>query len=45
MYAQVRLRDGTTYPIEATSQVTSGGLIDVPDVEAHIRALNDWLAA
>jgi hypothetical protein len=45
VFAQVRLRDGTTYPIEATSQVNPGCLIDVPDIEAHIRALNDWLAA
>jgi hypothetical protein len=43
-YAQVRLRDGTTYPIEATSEVRSRGLVEVPEVEAHIHAHNDWLA-
>jgi hypothetical protein len=42
-YAQVRLRDGTTHPIEATSEIKAGGLVEVPEIEAHIRALNVWL--
>jgi hypothetical protein len=44
MFAQVRLRDGATHPIEATSEVAARGVIEVPQIEAHIRALNEWLA-
>ena len=43
-YAQVVFRDGRTWPIDATAERRQAGLVEAPELEAHIRALNGWLA-